>query len=219
MNLRQNYRVRYIALPLISATLALGACSSDPHTGKGAAAGAILGGAVGAAAGGWKGAAIGAAAGGASGAGIGAYLDHRQRELQQVVQTQKTENGLLVTLKNDILFDTNKTELKPEADQTLTQLAAILKKYPKDRLQVRGYTDDVGTAAYNKKLSERRAESVKSFLASNGVNDTQVTAVGEGEIASAEKSATARQANRKVQIFIDPELPQQEQKAKSASAG
>lgn len=82
----------------------------------------------------------GAAAGGL----LGNCLDRRQKELQQVVQTEKTDNGLLVTMKGDVLFDFDRTNLKGEAETNLTELAHILGKYPKDKLRVIGYDHMIG---------------------------------------------------------------------------
>jgi len=198
-----------VLLHLLSLSLigALG-CESMNKKQRGAAAGATVGGVVGGASKGGKGAVIGAATGAVAGGLIGAYLDKRQEELQQVVETEKTERGLKVTLKNDVLFDFNKTELKEPAKQTLTELASILAKYPKDDLRVAGYTDHIGPAAYNKQLSATRAKEVKSFLASAGVKN-QMNSVGMGELPGTGNDPEAVAANRKVEIFIDVDPPPQ----------
>lgn len=181
-------------------------CSSMNRTQKGALAGAAVGGAAGGAAKGGKGAAIGAGVGALTGGLIGAYLDKRQKELANVVQTTRTEHGLMVTLKNDLLFDFNKTELKGSAEQNLGELAAILAKYPKDGLEVVGYTDHIGKEDYNLKLSTQRAEAVRGFLARNGVKN-QLTAKGAGEIPGSGNDPNAVAANRKVEIYIDVAPP------------
>lgn len=196
----------YALIALFSASL-VGCTSENSRTIKGGVGGAVVGGVVGAATGGAKGAAIGAAAGGVTGAAVGAYLDRRKKELSTVVKTEKTENGLLVTLKNDILFDFNKTDLKPVAHETLGKLAKILVKYPKDELRVAGFTDSVGSDAYNKTLSDKRAASVKEYLTSQGVKDEQVKSIGMGEDPKQATDEAGRQSARRVEIYIEPEIP------------
>jgi outer membrane protein OmpA-like peptidoglycan-associated protein len=176
-------------------------CSNMNKTQKGAVAGAAAGGLFGGAAKGGKGAVIGAAAGAAAGGLLGAYLDRRQKELQQVVQTEKTNEGLKITLKNDLLFDFNGTSLKGNAQQNLGELASILAKYPKDSLRVAGYTDHIGKEDYNQRLSTQRAEAVRGFLASNGVKN-EMDAVGMGEIAGQGNNPDSVAQNRKVEIYI-----------------
>lgn len=191
---------------LFLSTLMPFGCANMNKTQQGATAGAVLGGVVGGASKGGKGAAIGAAAGAAAGGLLGNYLDRRQKELAQVVKTEKTEEGLLITLKNDVLFDFNKSDLKPGSRQTLQDLARILAKYPNDRLRVAGFTDHIGAADYNKKLSAARAESVRSFLAANGVKN-EMSAVGMGEIPGTGNDPAAVASHRKVEIYIDVAPP------------
>lgn len=183
--------------------LMMSGCASTSKTGKGAAIGAGAGAAIGAAAGGWKGAAIGAVGGGALGAGVGDYLEKRQEELAKVAPTEKTKEGLRITLKNDLLFGFDQASLKSDAQSQLSELAEILKKYPDDRLRVLGYTDDVGATQYNQKLSERRADSVKEYLLEKGVSNERITAVGKGELAPQAKNDAARAKSRKVNILIE----------------
>jgi outer membrane protein OmpA-like peptidoglycan-associated protein len=184
----------------------VGCVTPGKRTATGAAAGAI----VGAGAGGligksWGGAAVGAAAGGAVGAGVGNYLDRRARELAEVAETQRTEQGALVTLGNDILFEHDSAVLADGATQQLTRLGDILAKYPDDRISLEGHTDSTGTAAYNEGLSMRRADAVARVLRSRGVEAQQllVTGKGEGEPVSPNTSAQGRAANRRVELHID----------------
>lgn len=186
-------------------------CANMNKTQQGAAAGAAAGAVVGGASQGGRGAAIGAALGAAAGGLMGNYLDRRQKELSQVVQTEKTDKGLLITLKNDVLFDFGKTDLKSGSRDTLTELAGLLAKYPKDKLRVAGYTDHIGAEEFNKRLSEARAKSVKDFLVARGVKN-QITSVGMGEIAGTGNDPAAVAHNRKVEIYIDVAPPPQANK-------
>ena len=202
-------RVTVLVLVMLSLTLNIGCQSGGKRTGVGAAAGAVVGGVVGAARGGVKGAAIGAAAGAAAGGGIGYYLDQRQKELSKVVETKKTDDGLMVTLKNDVLFDFNKTDLSSQAQKTIAELGAILKKYPGDKLRITGFTDKVGSNEYNQQLSQQRAEAVQQQLATNGVEKERVRAVGVGETKAKGTETTPNAEDRKVEIYIDVEQPKQ----------
>ena len=185
-------------------------CANMSKTQKGAAAGAALGGVVGGASKGTRGAAIGAAIGAAAGGLMGNYLDQRQKELAQVVQTEKTDKGLLITLKNDVLFDFDRSQLKTDGEGTLAELSGILAKYPQDKLRVEGFTDHIGDAAYNKRLSNQRAQAVQGFLSSNGVK-SPIRSVGMGEIPGRGTDPVAVAANRKVEIYIDVAPPPEAQ--------
>lgn len=197
---------RKMLLPLLAAGLLPVGCANMSKTQKGAAAGAAVGGVVGGASKGSRGAAIGAALGAAAGGLMGNYLDRRQRELSQVVQTERNGDGLLITMKNDVLFDFDRADLKNDSKDELKELSQILAKYPNDKLRVAGYTDHIGNALYNKRLSSRRAVAVRDFLAENGVKNT-LTAVGKGEIPGQGDDPAAVAANRKVEIYIDVAPP------------
>ena len=101
-------------------------------------------------------------------------------QLNQVLQTTETARGLIVNM-SDVLFDFNKYTLKPEAREKLAKVSGILLAYPNLKLQVEGYTDDIGTDEYNQKLSEERADSVRDYLVSQSVPDSDVTAAGYGK--------------------------------------
>ena len=145
-------------------------CSSDnARTGEGAGIGAAAGALAGAVIGHQTGNRTGGALiGGALGAGIGGLvgnrLDKQAKELAQVAETKRTEQGVVSKLKSDILFDTGKADLKAAADDNLTQMAGIMKKYPENVLTVKGYTDNTGSKATNTKLSTARADAVKQEL-------------------------------------------------------
>ena len=78
----------------------------------------------------------------------------------------------------DVLFDTNKYTLKPNAQVSLAKVSTILTLYPNLKVQVEGYTDSTGTPAYNQTLSENRADSVRNFLVQNGVPAEQRDGTG-----------------------------------------
>jgi outer membrane protein OmpA-like peptidoglycan-associated protein len=169
--------------------------------GAGAALGAVIGNQTGNSG---KGALIGAALGGALGGTVGNRLDRQAKELQQVAETKRTEQGIVSKLKSDILFDTGKSELKPEAVDNLGKMAAILKKYPENILTIKGYTDSTGSATVNKTLSEKRAEAVRTQLVEGGVPAATVSVMGMGpsDPVAANTSKAGRAQNRRVEVEI-----------------
>ena len=134
----------------------------------------------------------------------------REQLLQQfnaVLPTVETTRGLVVNMQ-DVLFDTAKYTLKEPAKIALAKIAGIVESHPGLNLQVEGYTDSTGTAAFNQKLSEQRANSVRDFLMSQGVNSQTMAAVGYGEqypVASNDTSH-GRALNRRVQLVVSGEI-------------
>lgn len=204
--------MKKIVITLVSATLALshlGCESAGKKTavgaGVGAATGALLGSVVGAQHGDKKkGALIGAALGAAMGGAIGNRLDKQAKELEKVAETKRTEQGIITKLKSDILFDTGKSNLKPAAQENITKLANILKKYPENVITVKGYTDSQGSDVVNKTLSEKRAAAVKDYLAKGGVPNETLSIVGMGKDNPVADNTTpdGRSKNRRVEIEI-----------------
>lgn len=101
-----------------------------------------------------------------------------------------------------IQFDFNSAKVKPESQQALSNLAQALqsKELAESKFAVEGHTDAKGRADYNLKLSQQRADAVRAFLASNGVSDARLAAVGKGsgELANAADPLAAE--NRRVRI-------------------
>ncbi len=128
-------------------------------------------------------------------------------ELQRQIvalNAKPTERGLVVTL-GDLLFDTNKSDLKSGAATNLAKLAAFLNKYPDRSVLIEGHTDNTGEYAYNLGLSQRRADSVKSWLLSQGVGTGRLvtSGMGEGLPVAGNDSASGRQLNRRVEVIIE----------------
>jgi outer membrane protein OmpA-like peptidoglycan-associated protein len=192
---------------IVPALLLVGAGCATPgkRTATGAAAGAIVGGAAGGLIGDdFKGAAIGAGVGAVAGGAVGNYLDKQARELEQVAETRRTDQGLLLNLRSELLFETDSAVLSEDAIARVSRIGDILAKYPEDRIRIEGHTDSRGTASYNEELSLRRAEAVARVLNSRGVAPGQVLVLGMGEeqpVASNDTSE-GRSANRRVQLHI-----------------
>ncbi len=124
-------------------------------------------------------------------------------QLNSVLATSESARGLIVNL-SDVLFDTAKFTLKPDAQVKLAKVATILALYPGLKVQVEGYTDNVGGDEYNQKLSENRANAVDQFLTSNGVSQGNVTAQGFGKSNPVADNGTAagRAQNRRVNLVV-----------------
>ena len=109
-----------------------------------------------------------------------------------------------VTLAADVLFDFDKAVLKNEGKSKLDDLATKVKAINLEVVIAIGHTDSIGNDAYNQKLSVRRAESVKAYLVSKGVEPNRIYTEGKGEkqpVAS-NKTADGRQKNRRVEIEV-----------------
>ena len=124
-------------------------------------------------------------------------------QLNNVLQTRDSARGLIVNM-SDVLFDTGKHALKPDAREKLAKVSGILLSYPGLNIQVGGYTDNVGGDAMNQELSESRAGSVRDYLVQEGVATNSVSAKGFGStspVASNDNSA-GRQQNRRVELLV-----------------
>jgi outer membrane protein OmpA-like peptidoglycan-associated protein len=125
------------------------------------------------------------------------------QQLNQVLQTRDTARGLIVNMP-DVLFDTGKADLKGSARERLAKVAGILIAYPDIHVEVDGYTDSTGSLEFNERLSQQRADAVRSYLGSQGVNSSTITTQGFGPsnpIASNE-TASGRQQNRRVEMVV-----------------
>ena len=131
--------------------------------------------------------------------GRAGQLEAQLKELN----AKKTDRGLVITL-GDVLFDTNKAQLKPGATRSLQKLAAFLKQYPERKAQVEGYTDSTGSADYNQELSDRRAHAVRASLLDMGVSSDRITTHGYGKESPVASNGTpaGRQMNRRVEIIL-----------------
>lgn len=125
-----------------------------------------------------------------------------QRQLD-LLQAKRTDRGLVLTL-GDVLFITGRADLQAGASGNLDKLVAFLDKYPDRSVAIQGYTDSVGTEDFNQKLSERRADSVKSYLTEQGIGPTRLSAIGKGrsDPVADNGSAGGRQQNRRVEVVI-----------------
>ncbi len=123
------------------------------------------------------------------------------------LKAQATKEGIRVQMDAQILFDTNKFELKPSADPAIKSLAQIIASYPGCLVKVEGHTDNVGSEEANQRLSENRARSVKEALLKAKVPaDIRFEVIGFGESRPIDDNNTekGRAKNRRVEILIIP---------------
>ena len=211
-------------LAVMAAAVLVGACTTDPYTGRqkvsntaaGAGIGAGLGALAGLAVGGSPRAQrnavlIGAGIGALAGGGIGAYMDKQEAEIRDQLNgtgVSVTRNGNIIVLNmpSNITFDVDQDAVKGSFYPTLNSVALVLKKYDRTLVDVNGHTDSSGDDAYNYGLSQRRALSVANYLNGQGVDGRRFSVVGFGEtqpIAS-NNTAEGRAANRRVEIQLSP---------------
>jgi outer membrane protein OmpA-like peptidoglycan-associated protein len=131
----------------------------------------------------------------------------KAQELQNQIdalQAKVTDRGLVLTL-GDVLFASGTAVLNSAGDSHLERLAVFLGKYPDRTAMIEGHTDSIGTDMYNQDLSQRRAEAVKSYLTSQSIVATRLTASGKGEGSPVgdNSSVTGRQQNRRVEVIIN----------------
>ncbi len=142
----------------------------------------------------------GAAAGGIAAAGQTLGLEGALKELKAEV----TPKEIKIDLSADVLFDFDKAELKPTAEAQLNNLLTVVNSRPNAAVAIEGHTDVRGDAAYNQALSQRRADSVRTWLTAHGVTASRLSATGAGEsrpVRSGDSEAD-HQANRRVEIRI-----------------
>lgn len=134
----------------------------------------------------------------------------RVRLLQQfnrVLPTTDTPRGLVVNM-GDVLFDTGKSDLRPDAREALAKLTGIVLNYPSLHLKIEGHTDSTGSAEFNQTLSQKRSDAVHDYLISQGLAAGALSAQGLGMENPVADNSTAdgRQKNRRVEIIVSGEV-------------
>ncbi|WP_136656899.1 OmpA family protein [Nitratireductor sp. XY-223] len=210
-----------IAVATVAGAFLAGCMTTDPYTGDprptrtatGAALGAAAGAGLGLLAGGndRRNALVGAGIGLLAGGAIGNYMDRQEAELRAQLQgtgvsVTRNGNNLVLNMPSNVTFALNQAQIDPSFFQTLNSVAIVLSKYNQTLVDVYGYTDSTGSAQYNLDLSQRRAQSVSSYLSAQGIDPRRMYVVGFGEerpIAS-NASEAGRAQNRRVEIQIVP---------------
>lgn len=206
----------------VSSLFILGACTDPATLGGGSAVnkntlnGALLGGVIGAGVtaftgGDTKNVATAAAVGAVAGGLVGNHLDKQEAALRSQlanddISITNTGESLIVSLPQDITFDTDSADLRPTLRSDLNVVARNLQEFPNSTVQVVGHTDSEGDATYNLGLSHRRAGSVADVLQADGVGYDRIRTSGRGEDQPVASNLTpeGRAQNRRVEIVVIP---------------
>ncbi|NND15793.1 MAG: OmpA family protein [Eudoraea sp.] len=178
----------------------------------GAAGGAVIGGVIGNNVGKGNtvlGAIIGGVVGGVAGGYIGDRMDRQAERIEEEIPgavVNRVGEGINVTFTEDagVYFDTNKSSVKGTSATTLDKLAGIFKEYPNSVILVEGHTDSAGPEDYNMDLSKRRAESVTTYLTSQGISAGRFTTkwYGENQPKGDNTTVEGKAQNRRVELGI-----------------
>jgi outer membrane protein OmpA-like peptidoglycan-associated protein len=137
-----------------------------------------------------------------------------RKEIQSALKdlgAKVTDTEIQIELSGDVLFDFDKWNIRPDAEESLKKVAEVIKAYKSAKVVISGHTDSIGPEEYNQTLSERRAESVKNWLSENGgINPEIVETVGYGESkpvalntnTDGSDNPAGRQENRRVEILV-----------------
>jgi outer membrane protein OmpA-like peptidoglycan-associated protein len=154
---------------------------------------------------------IGAGVGALAGGAIGNYQDRQEAELRAElegtgVSVTRIGDNITLNMPGNVTFATDSSDLSPAFFNVLNSVGKVLGEFDKTVVEVAGHTDSTGSDSYNQSLSERRAQSVSSYLASQGVIQQRLIIVGMGEARPVADNTTAsgRQANRRVEITMVP---------------
>ena len=204
-------KMKVMILTLCAGIVMAGCNNLAKGTAIGAAGGAVLGAIVGKVAGNTAvGAAVGTAVGAGTGALIGKHMDKVKAEAEAVknaqVETITDANGLQgvkVTFDSGILFATNSSTLNSASQNTIKQIADVLKSNSDVDVAIFGHTDNTGTDAINDPLSLKRAQSVEKSLKNQGVsNIKRVEGQGSKNPVADNSTAEGKKQNRRVEVYM-----------------
>ncbi len=212
------------ALVLGTTVLVTGCMTTDPYTGeqevnkttKGAAIGAGVGVAIGLLTGDSsaerkKRALILGGAGGLAGGAVGNYMDRQEAKLRAQLQgtgvsVTRNGNNIILNMPGNVTFQTNSADINAAFYPVLNSVGIVLKEFDKTIVDVAGHADSTGPDDKNMDLSQRRAGSVSSYLAAQGINTQRLVTTGYGETRPIASNDTVegRQQNRRVEITLVP---------------
>jgi len=176
-------------------------------------AGAVAGAGIGVLAGGddRRNAAIGATVGAIAGAAVGGYMDKQEEELRRKtagtgIGVERQGDQIALTMPSNVTFEVDSAEIQPGFHPSLNDVSSTLVGYPSTAVDIIGHASADGDDAYNQRLSERRANAVRDYLVSQGMQPVRVATYGMGETQPIADNATSegRAANRRVEILLTP---------------
>ena len=216
---------KVLTLAVIAAAVGLAGCqTTNPYTGEQQTSKAAKGAGIGAAAGAVIGlitgddskerrerALIGAGVGAVAGGSVGYYMDVQEAKLRQQLQgtgvsVTRMGDNITLNMPGNITFKTDSADLNSSFFSVLDSVSLVLKEYEKTIVEVAGHTDSTGTDQYNQALSERRAQTVATYLAGKGVMQQRMIPVGagEGRPVATNETPEGRQLNRRVELTLTP---------------
>ena len=207
-----------------AASLILAGCVTNPYTGereasntaKGAGIGAAIGAVVGALTGDdaderRERALIGLGVGALSGAAVGAYMDRQEAKLRAQLQNTgvsvtRMGDDIVLNMPGNVTFDSNRSDLKPGFLSVLDSVSLVLGEFDQTLIDVVGHTDSTGSMELNMSLSDRRAQSVATYLRGTGVEPVRIETLGVGPNYPVADNGTpsGRQLNRRVELTLKP---------------
>ncbi|HEU0153995.1 MAG TPA: OmpA family protein [Arenimonas sp.] len=154
---------------------------------------------------------VGAGVGGLAGGAIGRYQDNQERALRERmagtgVDVVRNGDNITLDMPEAITFGFDSYSLRPGSYAVLDRVADTLAEFDQTIVEVAGHTDSIGSAAYNQKLSEQRAQAVGNYLASRGVNNQRliITGAGANHPVASNSTEAGRAENRRVEITLVP---------------
>ena len=221
MNRKQLQRLVWVAA---TAVLVLSCTTLDPYTREEKTSNATKGAAIGAATGVVVGllsgddaserkrnALIMGGVGALAGGSVGYYTDQQEMKLRKRlegtgVSVTRMGDNITLNMPGNVTFAVDSADISASFYQVLDSVALVLNEFDKSFIEVAGHTDSTGSNAYNQLLSEKRAQSVVSYLVSRGVRGDRFIVVGAGEDHPIASNSTpeGRQMNRRVEITIVP---------------
>ncbi|MEM8825907.1 MAG: OmpA family protein [Pseudomonadota bacterium] len=210
------------AIAAAATSMTLVGCVTDPETGNQRLSRGVTAGALGAGLGAGLGAIIGGrnnrtevlvgtGIGAVAGAGVGVYLDEQEKKLRARtagtgIEVEREGDSLKLIAPSQVTFGVDSAIINDQFRPALNEVAQVLAEYEKSFVDVYGHTDSDGSEAYNLTLSQRRAESVATYLAANGVQRARIATQGYGETQPVASNATpeGKAQNRRVEIKIVP---------------
>lgn len=131
-------------------------------------------------------------------------VEEVEEDKEEELIVKQEERGLVINLSSKVLFDVNESDLKPEAEKSLIEVAEILRVYPRNNVLIEGYTDSTGRKEKNMDLSIARAQAVFDFFIQNGIDRDRMEIYGLGEANPIASNDTerGREQNRRVEVII-----------------